>query len=216
MKFKTKIEEFDDLLNGGINHHSLVYISGPKESGKTGFVNLIMENISRNQVSTGFFSLEFEPHIYHRYLTAKYKNQTQDWVGSIYTEGKITDILDIEKKIIEWYSMGARVFFIDSILRITHNLFSGSGTATDDIYLRLEALKKELDIVIIITTKLTKISYEIDSKSLYNARFADDKADIWLHLSSKEILIKKVEIIKNKQSNNFKTFDFDFNKEWYK
>lgn len=214
MKYKTGINQLDNILDGGINHHSLVYISGLKETGKSGLANLIIENIAKEQAHTGLFCLDFSAKIYINYLKAKYKDNIKNWAGYINIEDSILDILDIENKIREWYRLGTRVFSIDNILRITHDTFSGSGTATDDIYLRLEALKKELDIIIIIIVELTKMSYETEFKSLYNTEFAETRADIWLYLSSKEILVKKVEIIKNKQSNNLKTFDLNFDMEW--
>jgi predicted ATP-dependent serine protease len=218
MQFITGIKEFDDVSGGGINSSYLIYISGAKESGKNAFANLIIENVAKNQVSSAFFCLEFSAKYYLDYLKFKYKHEEfKHWKNEIRVEDRITDIVDIENKIREWHEQGILVFFIDSILRITHNTFSGSGTATDDIYLRLEALKKELDIVIMIVVQVTKGSLHSPFKKLYNANFSNDKADIWIHLNStEEDLVKKVEVIKtgrNGDLNSSKTFNYKFNIE---
>lgn len=214
MNFITGINEFDNALDGGIKSPCLMYVSGAKESGKNAFANLIIENVAKNQVSTGFICLEFGAKYYLDYLKFKYKHEeVKDWKAEIRLEDKTTDILDIENKIREWTKQGVLVFFIDSILRITNNTFSGVGTAIEDIYLKLEKLKNELDIVIIIVAQVTKESLYSPIKKLYNASLSGNNADIWLFLSSKEDLVKQVEIIKNKQSNNLKKFDYKFKLE---
>ena len=214
MNFITGINEFDNALDGGIKSPCLMYVSGAKESGKNAFANLIIENVAKNQVSTGFICLEFSAKYYLDYLKFKYKHKEfKDWKAEIRLEDETTDILDIENKIREWHKQGILVFFIDSILRITNNTFSGAEIAIDDIYSRLEKLKNELDIVIIIVAQVTKQSLDSPIKKLYNASLSDDKADIWIFLTSKEDLVKQVKIIKNEQSNNLKTFDYKFKLE---
>lgn len=213
MNFITGINEFDIKLGGGIKSPCLMYISGGKESGKNAFANLIIENVAKNQASSAFFCLEFSAKYYLDYLNFKYGHEEyESWGNEIRVEDRITDILDIENKIREWHKQGVLVFLIDSILQITHDTFSGSGTATDNIYLRLEDLKKELDIVIMIVVQVTKESLVSPFKKLFNAGFSNNKADIWVHLNStQEDLVKKVEVIrvgKNGDLNSSKTFNY--------
>lgn len=114
-KFKTKVGFLDSVFDGGIEVAQLVLISGDPEAGKTTLGLQVLENIS-HYAKVGFFSFEFT---IEQYIRAKQAERKPPNLDNMYIINEGYELYTIAQNIKNLYRQGAKVFLIDSQMRIT-------------------------------------------------------------------------------------------------
>lgn len=210
-KIATGIQWLDSpkCLDGGFRLSNFVFLSGEKESGKTYLATTILENMAISGHKVGFFPLEFGTKAYYETLMKeKYPSAHKDNAKlkalkeNIYIEDGVTDILDIEKKVIKMHKKGCKFVFVDSKLRLTHRTFT-KGTLTNmlsDVFQRLGILTMKLQMVIMIVVQMPKEAYESGKLSVKDCVDADHEASIWINIKRNDDETRDISMGKNKQN----------------
>jgi replicative DNA helicase len=216
-RIPTGIKFIDKTLDGGVQVGQFIFASGKKETGKTYIWTTAMENMARDGVKCGFFSMEFGTKTYIKNTQEKYPhkdNKTRVGVReNVIVEHRVQDINDIERKVKKMHKKGVKFIFIDSQLRVSN---AGMAKATKaerlaDSFSRIGLMAQKYEIAIVMVVQTSKADHDSDEISVKGCIDADHEASVWLHLTKqKDSEIRTCIFAKNKQNFKRPKLDLEF------
>lgn len=216
-KYASGVSFLDDPLRGGFEEGQLILVGGDPEAGKTMLTTQILKHITKASNAI-FFCFEFTVRKFvqlQKEITPGYKNPNLQIIDDGY------DILHIEREIRGWAKKGAKVFVIDSQMRIENA--SNKGTVEEresEKFSRLGKLAHRLGLVIFVIIQTSKTDTASGVIAPSKSKNAAHEASIILYLKRvkdkgnngdghKEL--RKLIMSKNKQTGVHFEGDINFN-----
>ncbi|MDR3347170.1 MAG: hypothetical protein LBN32_01010 [Helicobacteraceae bacterium] len=178
-KYETGVSFLDDPLRGGIEEGQLVLIGGDPEAGKTMLATQIMKNITKAH-RVVFFCFEFTVRkfvILQCELQKNYQNPNLFVIDDAY------DISDIEREIRIWSKRGAKMFVIDSQMKIENVMNKGTVEEREtDKFARLAKLAHRLNLIVVLIVQTSKADTAAGLIVPHKSKNAAHEASIFIYL----------------------------------